>query len=245
MIESKTPLAIEQEAKSIATQAPPAGAVEVNKARFYAVLSFANIGAQNSAFMLPPLLVEIASELDISVAVAGQLATATFAAWAVSLVMAGPLSDSFGRRPVILAGLLLLIGSVTASAFAPNIQVFLALRVLTGLAAGMIPPTSVGAISDVISSERRAQAVSGMLAIGILTSVISVPFSLGLADLGGWQFAFIVAGLVLASALLASFLWFPRDSRERVRNWAFFSRYWSLYPSPFSGLQWQFACFNE
>ena len=233
MIESKTPLAIEQEAKSIATQAPPAGAVEVNKARFYAVLSFANIGAQNSAFMLPPLLVEIASELDISVAVAGQLATATFAAWAVSLVMAGPLSDSFGRRPVILAGLLLLIGSVTASAFAPNIQVFLALRVLTGLAAGMIPPTSVGAISDVISPERRAQAVSGMLAIGILTSVISVPFSLGLADLGGWQFAFIVAGLVLVSALLASFLWFPRDSRERVRNWAFFSRYWSLVSLPF------------
>ena len=226
-------LAYGKEAKSIAIQATPAGADEVNKARFYTVLSFANIGAQNSAFMLPPLLVEIASELDISVAVAGQLATATFAAWAVSLVMAGPLSDSFGRRPVILVGLLLLSVSVTASAFAPNIQVLLALRVLTGLAAGMIPPTSVGAISDIISPERRAQAVSGMLAIGILTSVISVPLSLGLADLGGWQFAFIVAGLVLVSALFANFLWFPRDSRERIRNWAFSSRYLSLLSLPF------------
>ena len=197
------------------------------------MLSFAIFGAQNAVFMLPPILVEIASDLKISVAVAGQLATATFAAWAVSLITAGPLSDSFGRRPVILAGLLMLVVSVIASAFAPNIEVFLALRVLTGLAAGMLPPTSVGVLSDVISPERRAQAVSSFLAIGILTSAVSVPLALGLADLGGWRFAFVVAGLLLAAGFLSIWFWFPRDSRERVRNWAFFSRYSSLVSLPF------------
>ena len=205
----------------------------MNKAWFFAVLSLAIFGAQNSVFMLPPLLVEIADDLEISVAVAGQLATATFAAWAVSLIMAGPLSDSFGRCPVILAGLLLLVVSVLASAFAPNIEVFLALRVMTGLAAGTLPPTSVGVLSDVISPERRAQAVSAFLAIGILTSAVSVPAALGLADLGGWRFAFIVAGMLLAAGLSANFLWFPRDSRGRVRNWEFFSRYWTLLSMPF------------
>ena len=205
----------------------------MNKARFYAVLSYAIFGAQNSVFMLPPLLVEISADLEISVAVAGQLATATFAAWAVSLITAGPLSDSFGRRPVILGGLALLIVSVFASAFAPNIETFLAMRVLNGLAAGALPPTSVGAISDVISPQRRVQAVSGFLGIGILTSAFSVPLSLGLTDLGGWRFVFIFAGLLLASGLLASLLWFPRDSRERVRNWSFFSRYWTLVTQPF------------
>ena len=183
--------------------------------------------------MLPPLFVEIAGELEISVAVAGQLATATFAAWAVSLITAGPLSDSFGRRPVILGGLALLVVSVTASAFAPNLEVFLALRVMTGLAAGALPPTSVGVLSDVISPERRAQAVSGMLGIGILTSAVSVPFALGMAEVGGWRLAFVIGGAMLATALACSFLWFPRDSRERVRNWAFFSRYWALGSLPF------------
>ena len=205
----------------------------MNKAWFYAMLALAIAGTQNSVFMLPPLLVEIGSDLDISVAIAGQLATATFAAWAVSLIIAGPLSDSFGRRPVILAGLLLLVVSVTTSAFAPNIEVFLALRVLTGLAAGMLPPTTVGILSDVISPRRRAQAVGGILAIGMITSAVSVPVALALADLGGWRFAFIVAGLLLASGLLANWLWFPRDSRERIRNWMFFSRYWSLVSLPF------------
>ena len=197
------------------------------------MLFLAIAGTQNAVFMLPPLLVEIASGLEISVAVAGQLTTVTFAAWAVSLITAGPLSDSFGRRPVILAGLLLLVGSVIASAFAPNIEVFLALRIMTGLAAGALPPTSVGVLSDVISPERRAQTVSAVLSIGILTSVVSVPVALGLADWRGWQFAFIVAGLLLASGLISNWLWFPRDSKERVRNWAFFSRYRGLVSLPF------------
>ena len=214
----------------IATQAAQAGQKQINKAWFFVILSFAIFGGQNSVFMLPPLLVAIASELDLSVAVAGQLATATFAAWAVSLVMAGPLSDSFGRRPVILGGLLLLVVAVIASGFAPNLEMFVLLRILTGLAAGTLPPTSVGVLSDVISPERRPQAVSALLSIGVVTSAVSVPVALQLADWQGWRFAFIVAGLLLVTGLLMNWIWFPRDGRERVRNWAFFSRYWSLVP---------------
>ena len=171
---------------------------------------------------------DIASEMDISVAVAGQLSTATFAAWAVSLLMVGPLSDSFGRRPVALTGLLVLSVSVIASAFAPNIQVLVALRVLTGLAGGTLPPTSVGVVSDVISPGRRAQAVTALLALNGLASAITVPIVAVLADWGGWRVPFVVVGLLLAIALLSNWVWFPRDSRERVRRWVFFSRYRSL-----------------
>ena len=184
--------------EQIVTPTAEAKAQGINKAWFFAVLSFTIFGAQNAVFMLPPILVEIASGLETSVAVAGQLATATFVA------SAGPLSDSLGRRPVMLGGLLMLVVSVIASAFAPNIEVFLGLRVLTGLAAGMLPPTSVGVLSDVISPERRAQAVSSFLALGILTSAVSVPLALGLADVGGWRFAFIVSALLLAAGFLSS-----------------------------------------
>ena len=192
------------------------------------MLSLAIFSAQNAVFMLPPLLVEIASGLEISVAVAGQLATATFAAWAVSVISVGPLSDSFRRRPVALAGLIMLVASVTASAFAPNIEVFLVLRLLTGLAAGTLPPTSVGVLSDVISPERRAQAVSALLAVGVLPSAVSAPVAAVLVDWVGLQKTFIVAGLLLASGLLTNWIWFPRDSRQQVRSLVFFSRYWSL-----------------
>ena len=178
-------------------------------------------------------MVEIASDLEISVAVAGQLATATFAAWGLSVVSVGPLSDSFGRRPVALAGLMLLFIAVIGSAFAPNIEVFLALRVLTGLGGGTLPPNAIGAISDVISPARRAQAVGALLGISLLSTAISVPLVALLAEWVGWRFTFVVASILLGTGFLTNWLWFPRDSGERVRDLVIFSRYWTLLSMPY------------
>ena len=201
---------------------------QLNKGWFFAVLSLAVFATQNAVFMVPPLLVEISSDMDISVALAGQLATASFAAWGLSVVSVGPLSDSFGRRPVALAGLTLLLGSVIASAFAPNIEVFLVLRVLTGLGGGTLPPNAVGAISDVISPARRAQAVGALLAISLLSTAVSVPVVALLAEWVNWRFTFVVASVLLGLGLVTNWLWFPRDSVERVRDLVIFSRYRSL-----------------
>ena len=212
----------------IDTQAIQAGGREVNKALFLSVLFLTVFGAMNANLMVPALLVEISDDMQISVAAAGQLATATFAAWAVSVFSVGPLSDSFGRRPIALAGLVLVAGSLIGSAFAPNFETLLVMRVLTGLGGGTLPPTLIGAISDVISPEKRAQAVGSLLAVGMLTSVVSVPAVAVLADWGGWQFAFIVSGLLSASGLAACWLWLPRDSGDRVRDLVIFSRYKSL-----------------
>ena len=108
--------------------------------------------------MVPALLVEIARDMDVSVAVAGQLTTASFAAWAVSIIAVGPLADSIGRRPLALAGVFFVVVSLVSSAFAPNIETLMFLRALAGLGGGAIAPTSIGVISDVISPARRAQA---------------------------------------------------------------------------------------
>ncbi|MCH7843036.1 MAG: MFS transporter, partial [Chloroflexi bacterium] len=109
----------------------------MNQFRFLAAVAVGLFVTMSASLMLAPLLVAIAAEFDTSVAVAGQLATATFSAWAVSVVSVGPLSDSFGRRPVALIGLSLLSIGVLASAFAPNLGILMALRVVTGLGGGM------------------------------------------------------------------------------------------------------------
>ena len=178
--------------------------------------------------MVPALLTEIARDLDVSVAVAGQLATATFAAWAISIVAVGPLADSIGRRPMALAGVFLVVVSLLATAFAPNIEVMMALRVLAGLGGGAIAPTSVGVISDVISPARRARAIGGIASTLVLTSAISIPLIALIAEWWGWRFAFVVAGLFLAAAWILNWVLYPRDNRERARDLVFFARYWSL-----------------
>ena len=111
---------------------------------------------QTVGLMLAPLLVDLSYEFDISVAAAGQLAAATFAAWALSVISVGPISDSIGRRPVAIAGMGLLGISVLASSFAPNFETLFALRILTGLCGGMIPPNSMAAVADVLPPANSA-----------------------------------------------------------------------------------------
>ena len=166
------------------TQTAQAQGEGINKAWFYFLLCLAVFGTMTGVMMVPALLVEIATDLDVSVAVAvaGQLNTATFATLAVSIVAVGPLADSFGRRPVALAGVFLVLVSVIASAFAPNREVFLALRVVAGLGGGTISPTSVGVVSDVISPARRAQAVGGIMGTVVLTSALTIPLVALFAD---------------------------------------------------------------
>ncbi len=219
---------LEKGTDNIATQTAATGDREVNKAWFMAVLGLTVFATISAILIIPPLLVEIATDLDISVAVAGQLATATFAAWAVTGVSAGPLSDSFGRRPVAIVCLAALSISMLACAIAPNLETLLTLRVLTGLGGGVIPPNIVGSVTDVISPARRAQAVSALLSIQGIAAAVSVPLVAVLADVGGWRLPFVVYGALLGAGLAANWLWLPKDRGERVRNLAYFSRYRSL-----------------
>ena len=210
------------------TQAAQAQGAGINKAWFYFLLCFAVFGTMTGVMMVPALLVEIGTELGASVAVAGQLTTATFAAWAVSIIAVGPLADSVGRRPMALAGVFLVVVSLFASAFAPNIETLMALRVLAGLGGGAIAPTSIGVISDVISPARRAQAIGGLASTIVLTSAVSIPLVALFADWWGWRFTFILAGALLAAALLLNWVWYPRDEASRLRGFVFFARYRSL-----------------
>ena len=204
----------------------------MNQNRFLAAVAMAFFSTQSSSLMLAPLLVDIAAEFDVSVSIAGQVATVTFAAWAVSVVSVGPLSDSLGRRPVALAGLSLLASGVLVSAFAPNLETLMVTRVVTGLGGGMIPPNGMAAVTEVISPARRAQVVGGLIAFTTLSSVIGVPIVAVIADTGGWRLPFLVIGSLLGACLVLNWFWFPRSTAAGARSFSFFSRYRTLLALP-------------
>ena len=197
----------------------------MNQFRFLVSVAMALFLTMAASLMLAPLLVDLATEFDTSVAVAGQLATVTFAAWAVSVITVGPLSDSIGRRPVALAGLTLLSIGVLASAFAPNLGTLMALRAVTGLGGGMIPPNSMAAVADSIPPSRGAQVIGGIMAFATLSGVIGVPLVAVEANSGGWRLPFLVIGILLAACTLLNWFWFPKNEGAGLRSLSFLSRY--------------------
>ena len=196
-----------------------------SQARFLALTGSAMFLTQSVGLMLAPLLVDLSNEFDISVAAAGQLAAVTFAAWAISVISVGPISDSFGRRPVTVAGLGLLGISVLASSFASNFGVLIALRVVTGLTGGMIPPNSMAAVADILAPAKRARAFGLLMAFASLSGVIGVPLVAVMTSVGGWRLPFSVIGSLLIVCAVLHWFWYPRIQASGPQSISCLSRY--------------------
>jgi len=88
--------------------------------------------------MLGPLLVALADDFGTSIAVAGQLAAATFITWGITAPLVGPISDTYGRRPVLLIGVLLMALGVLGSGAAWSYGSLMATRLITGVGSAML-----------------------------------------------------------------------------------------------------------
>lgn len=115
---------------------------------------------------------------------------------------AGRRSDTVGRKPFILAGLLVTGVATGAIGFTENLWVFLALSAIAGLGAGMLGPVQQAAVGDIVGSEHSGGRVFSRFQMFMDAGAIAGPILVGmLADTLGYDWAFFVTGaLVLVSA---------------------------------------------
>jgi predicted MFS family arabinose efflux permease len=161
--------------------------------------------------MLGPLLVDLAKEFHSSVAVTGQLAAATAFTWAFTALLAGPLSDTYGRRLIILMGLILMVIGTLSSALAWNFGSLLGFRFLTGLGAAVIGPSSIATVVDIYPQERRGKALGWLISSIGLGTAFGVPIVAFLTDVGGWRLPFYALGTLLLILWLILWVLFPRS----------------------------------
>ena len=151
--------------------------------------------------MIGPLLVDLADEFDTSLAVAGQFASANFIGWAIIAPLVGPISDSYGRRPIALTGIGLITLSLMASAASVNYEMLFAFRVVTGLGSGMLPPNSGGVVADLVSPRNRGKYFGRLIATGIIGAAVGAPAAAVFVQIGGWRGSFVAFGLLAAIIL--------------------------------------------
>ena len=132
-------------------------------------------------------------------------------------VVFGKLSDIFGRRPTMLAGIaIFLLGSVLAG-FAWSMPSMIAFRVLQGLGAGAILPIALTIVGDMYSPLERGK-VQGYLASVWAISAVAGPMagSLIVRELSwAWIFWINVPVGLLTSWLLVAFLHEPARTGKR------------------------------
>ncbi len=184
------------------------------------------------SLMIGPLLVELADEFDTSLAVAGQFASANFIGWAIIAPLVGPISDSYGRRPIALIGIGLITLSLMASAASVNYEMLFAFRIVTGLGSGMLPPNSGGVVADLVSPRNRGKYFGRLIATGIIGAAVGAPAAAVFVQIGGWQGSFVAFGLLAAIIWILAWIWYPRTRSSSGDSISLVGRYKQVASKP-------------
>ncbi|WP_440130547.1 MFS transporter [Arthrobacter globiformis] len=131
-------------------------------------------------------------------------ALAVFAAGnALALTVSGRLADSLGRKPMMVAGLVVTGAATAAIGLTQGLGWFLAASMLAGVGAGMLNPAQQAAVADVIGRERSGGPVLAAYQMTSDIGAILGPVLVGLlADRLGYSWAFAATGAVLLVAAL-------------------------------------------
>jgi len=215
-----------------ATGKSPQAATKIAPPRIMLLLLVAMTGvAPISLYLLVPALPVLATTFGRDISIAQMAVSLYMVGIACSQIIMGPLSDRFGRRPVLLAGLGLMVAASAGCIFAETLPQLIAARFLQALggATGMV--VSRALIRDLYSRDRISAMISLVIAVMMIAQMLS-PLSGGLLETAfGWRSIFYVitaASLVIAVAIA---LTLPETRRERAAAGGFRGDVGSLFTS--------------
>lgn len=161
-------------------------------------------GAMGTDIMLPALSV-IGEDLGVANPTeVHAIVTMFFLGMAIGQLMVGPLSDAYGRRPLIFAGYaLFILGSLIAMT-TDSWGMMMVARAMQGAGASAPKIVAVAVIRDQYEGRAMARIMSIVNAVFILVPIIAPAFGQGLIWLGGWRLTFV--GLAVLSFSVA--VWF-------------------------------------
>jgi len=126
-----------------------------------------------------------------------------FVVIAALLVPAGGLADRFGHKQVFLAGLAGFTLASLLCAIAPSLEMLIAFRVLQGVGAAAIAPTSLAIVLDSFPLEKRATGVGLWGAAAAAAAAVGPTLGGALVELSDWRLVFLVNLPLGAAVLLA------------------------------------------
>ncbi|MFZ5961698.1 multidrug effflux MFS transporter [Thalassococcus sp. BH17M4-6] len=196
---------------------------------------FATIAFSIDAML--PALPQIAQALSPDEPNSAQLIITSFVlGMGLGTFFTGPLSDSFGRKPVLLAGAALYVVGAIVGGRAQSLEVLLASRVVMGLGAAGPRVVALAIIRDLYAGRGMAKIMSFVMIVFTLVPALAPSLGAVIIALAGWRAVFLAFVLF---ALIAS-LWFalrlpetlPLPDRRPFRARALWSAVQDMFRHP-------------
>ncbi|MGC4039701.1 MAG: MFS transporter [Flavobacterium sp.] len=184
-------------------------------------LSLGGLTIGITEFVMMGLLPDIATDLNVSIPVAGYL----ISAYALGVVLGAPLLVILGRNFPPKKMLLLLAAMLTVfnalSIIAPNYGFLFASRLLSGLPHGAFFGVGAVVASRLADKGKEAQAISIMFAGLTIANVAGVPIGTYIGHHFTWRYTFIIIAIVGLLTFVSLYFWMPvirAKEKETIKN---------------------------
>lgn len=157
--------------------------------------------------MYLPALPAMAAALGASAAEIQLTLSVYMAGFAIAQLVCGPLSDRFGRKPVMLGGLILFAAASIGCALAETVEAMLAMRLLQALGGATGPVLGRAAVRDIHEPARAAVIMSYVAMIMAIAPAVAPTFGGVLLTHFGWPSLFVfLAGYAVVAAITLALL---------------------------------------
>jgi YNFM family putative membrane transporter len=155
-------------------------------------------------YCVQPLLPEFSREFDVSAAASSLSLSLSTGLLAVAMLVAGSLSEVWGRKPIMVASLLLSALLTVLSALAPNWTSLLVARMLIGITLSGLPAVAMAYVSEEVDQKSIGLAMGLFIGGNAVGGMAGRIISGVLTDLGSWRLAIGLIGIIgLFSAFAA------------------------------------------
>ena len=175
------------------------------------VMLLASLGQTILSTALPTIVGDLGGVDHMSWVITGFILAST-----VMMPVYGRISDLFGRKPVLIAAIVLFIAGSALGAAAESMSWLITARVVQGLGGGGLMILAQTSIADVVPARERGKYMGVMGAVFAVSSVAGPLLGGWITEGPGWRWAFsfnIPLG-ILAIIAVAVFLKLPRRPRE-------------------------------
>lgn len=183
-----------------------------------------------------PSFAAIASEFGVAPALVQQTLSAYLLCFAGMMLFHGTLSDSFGRRPVILASLVVFTLASLGATLAPNLGWLIGFRALQGLSAGAGTVVGRAMIRDRVTGAHAQKMLSDVTVVFAVAPALAPILGGWLQVWFGWRSVFAL--LALIGLLLGAVCWralpesLPGGQRQAFHLRAILRNYWTALRHP-------------
>ncbi len=218
---------------------------KIHLSRFWFILTIAQLS------MIGPFTVDtylpafpaIEEDFGISRALLNQSLGFYLAAFAISTLVWGPITDKFGRRPVIIVGMTLYAITSLGCALASNYSEFLSYRILQGIVAsgGLVAGRAI--VRDLFDSKEAQKVMSQVIMLFALAPAIAPIIGGWLHDHWGWRSIFYFLAIYGVISMTAFVFLIPESLDKEKRQSLHPANIARVYFSTFKNMRYQAIIF--